>query len=105
MTGKRAAVRVDEVCDLGPGLAEPLGGVRLSAAIEAGDGDADAVVGPADPADGRRGQGGEGTDFHAVDSGSVSITPLQIDLTNRDQMPAVTQWLAPTAARVAHGFR
>ncbi|HZQ62391.1 MAG TPA: 5'/3'-nucleotidase SurE [Casimicrobiaceae bacterium] len=48
---------------------------------------------------------GEGTDFQAVDSGSVSITPLQIDLTNRDQMPAVTQWLAPTEPRVAHGFR
>ena len=48
---------------------------------------------------------GEGTDFHAVESGSVSITPLQIDLTNRDQMSAVTQWLSPTEARIAHGFR
>ncbi|MEO5700433.1 MAG: 5'/3'-nucleotidase SurE [Casimicrobiaceae bacterium] len=37
---------------------------------------------------------GEGTDFHAVESGHVSITPLQIDLSNRDQMPAVSQWLA-----------
>ncbi|MEP7206182.1 MAG: 5'/3'-nucleotidase SurE [Casimicrobiaceae bacterium] len=37
---------------------------------------------------------GEGTDFNAVESGHVSITPLQIDLSNRDQMPAVTQWLA-----------
>jgi len=36
---------------------------------------------------------GEGTDFHAVESGYVSITPLQIDLTNRDQMADVTQWL------------
>ena len=36
---------------------------------------------------------GEGTDFHAVESGYVSITPLQIDLTNRDQMEDVTQWL------------
>ncbi len=37
---------------------------------------------------------GEGTDFHAVEHGYVSITPLQIDLTNRDQMPGVAQWLA-----------
>ncbi len=37
---------------------------------------------------------GEGTDFHAVGDRRVSITPLQIDLTNRDQMPTVTQWLA-----------
>jgi 5'-nucleotidase len=37
---------------------------------------------------------GDGTDFNAVENGHVSITPLQIDLTNRDQMPAVTQWLA-----------
>ncbi|MDQ6619421.1 MAG: 5'/3'-nucleotidase SurE [Pseudomonadota bacterium] len=41
---------------------------------------------------------GEGTDFHAVESGSVSITPLQIDLTNRDQMPALTQWLSGGAS-------
>ena len=37
---------------------------------------------------------GEGTDFHAVESGYVSITPLQIDLTNRDQMSGVSAWLA-----------
>lgn len=37
---------------------------------------------------------GEGTDFHAVEEGYASITPLQIDLTNRDLMPGVAQWLA-----------
>jgi 5'-nucleotidase len=37
---------------------------------------------------------GEGTDFHAVESGFVSVTPLQIDLTNRDLMPAAAAWLA-----------
>lgn len=42
---------------------------------------------------------GEGTDFHAVDQGCVSITPLQIDLTNRDQMPIVSQWLSPMDVR------
>jgi len=35
---------------------------------------------------------GEGTDFHAVGSGYVSVTPLQIDLTNRDQMAGVARW-------------
>ena len=36
---------------------------------------------------------GEGTDFHAVEEGFVSVTPLQIDLTNRDQMPELRAWL------------
>jgi 5'-nucleotidase len=36
---------------------------------------------------------GEGTDFHAVEQRFVSITPLQIDLTNRDQMTPVAGWL------------
>jgi len=47
-------------------------------------------VGAAGPA----ADAGEGTDFHAVAGGHVSVTPLQIDLTNRDQMRAVDQWLA-----------
>jgi 5'-nucleotidase len=36
---------------------------------------------------------GEGTDFHAVSTNHVSITPLQIDLTNRDLVPIVNGWL------------
>jgi 5'-nucleotidase len=36
---------------------------------------------------------GEGTDFHAVDNGWVSITPLQIDLTHRAQMDSVSDWM------------
>jgi 5'-nucleotidase len=36
---------------------------------------------------------GEGTDFHAVEQRFVSITPLQIDLTNRDLMAPVTDWI------------
>ena len=36
---------------------------------------------------------GEGTDFHAIEAGYVSVTPLQIDLTHRDEMPHVAQWL------------
>lgn len=37
---------------------------------------------------------GEGTDFHAVAQGCVSVTPLQIDLTNRDQFDGVSRWLS-----------
>ena len=36
---------------------------------------------------------GEGTDFHAVATDRVSVTPLQIDLTNRELMPGVQGWL------------
>lgn len=32
---------------------------------------------------------GEGTDFHAIDQGDVSITPLQVDLTDHDHL---TEW-------------
>jgi len=37
---------------------------------------------------------GDGTDFHAVANGRVSITPLQMDLTRYSQLEAVTAWLA-----------
>ena len=46
-------------------------------------------VGPAGPA----ADAGEGTDFHAASEGFVSITPLQMDLTNREQMAEVSTWL------------
>jgi 5'-nucleotidase len=36
---------------------------------------------------------GEGTDFHAIASGRVSITPLQVDLTRFAQLDAVRDWL------------
>lgn len=36
---------------------------------------------------------GEGTDFHAVASRYVSLTPLQIDLTHSAQIATVRQWL------------
>jgi 5'-nucleotidase len=36
---------------------------------------------------------GAGTDFHAVDSGWVSVTPLQIDLTHAGQMDRLHDWL------------
>ncbi len=36
---------------------------------------------------------GPGTDFHAVNSGYVSITPLQVDLTNYSAFEQVSKWL------------
>ncbi|MDR2624721.1 MAG: 5'/3'-nucleotidase SurE [Zoogloeaceae bacterium] len=37
---------------------------------------------------------GEGTDFHAVATNFVSITPLQIDLTHQQQLARIRAWLA-----------
>ncbi len=37
---------------------------------------------------------GPGTDFHALANGSVSITPLQIDLTHGELLDPVRDWLA-----------
>ncbi|MYN04795.1 5'/3'-nucleotidase SurE [Pseudoduganella sp. DS3] len=37
---------------------------------------------------------GEGTDFHALASGRVSLTPLQIDLTHRQQLDSLAKALA-----------
>jgi 5'-nucleotidase len=36
---------------------------------------------------------GPGTDFGAVRDGYVSVTPLQIDLTRKDSIAPVAQWL------------
>jgi len=46
-------------------------------------------VGAAGPAQ----DAGEGTDFHALKQGFVSITPLQIDLTHQQQLASVRAWL------------
>jgi len=46
-------------------------------------------VGAAGPA----ADAGEGTDFHAVEAGFVSITPLQIDLTHRAEMSRLSAWM------------
>jgi len=37
---------------------------------------------------------GEGTDFFAVRSGFVSVTPLQVDLTRHSQTEQIQQWLS-----------
>jgi 5'-nucleotidase len=36
---------------------------------------------------------GEGTDFHATSQGCVSVTPLQVDLTHRDQLDLLRRGL------------
>jgi len=36
---------------------------------------------------------GPGTDFHAVAAGRVSVTPLQVDLSQHQQLPLVAEWL------------
>ncbi len=46
-------------------------------------------VGPA----GKAQDAGEGTDFHAVANGRVSITPLQLDLTHYQQMKTMQEWM------------
>ncbi|MGV6857925.1 MAG: 5'/3'-nucleotidase SurE [bacterium] len=50
-------------------------------------------VGPAGPEQ----DAGEGTDFHAVREGYVSITPLLADLTRHDRLDGVQAWLDPNA--------
>jgi len=47
-------------------------------------------VGAAGPAQ----DAGEGTDFHALANGFVSVTPLQIDLTHQQQLASIRSWLA-----------
>ena len=46
-------------------------------------------VGPA----GAEQDAGPGTDFHAVRSGYVSVTPLQVDLTRHQALSALSDWL------------
>ena len=41
-------------------------------------------------------EAGAGTDFHAVAAGAVSITPLQVDLTDHAALPAWRAWTAGT---------
>jgi 5'-nucleotidase len=50
-------------------------------------------VGPA----GAEQDAGPGTDFHAVRSGQVSITPLQVDLTRHSHLAALQAWVAELA--------
>lgn len=42
---------------------------------------------------GQPNDGGEGTDFYAVEQGYVSISPIQVDLTKHSQIASIHQWL------------
>jgi 5'-nucleotidase len=47
-------------------------------------------VGPAGPEQ----DAGPGTDFHAVNGGFVSVSPIHVDLTRHQALPALSDWLA-----------
>jgi len=36
---------------------------------------------------------GEGTDFHAIDNGYVSVTPLQVDMTAHSSLAKLSDWI------------
>jgi 5'-nucleotidase len=44
-------------------------------------------------------EAGEGTDFHAIANGAVSITPLQVDLSDHQRLPQWQGWLQASQAR------
>jgi 5'-nucleotidase len=46
-------------------------------------------VGPA----GKGQDAGEGTDFHAIEHGAVSVTPLRVDLTRHEAVQGISDWL------------
>jgi 5'-nucleotidase len=37
---------------------------------------------------------GEGTDFHAIEQGYASVTPLKVDLTRHSALDDLSDWLA-----------
>jgi 5'-nucleotidase len=47
-------------------------------------------VGPA----GRGQDSGAGTDFHAIENGRASVTPIKVDLTDHDRVAPLSEWLA-----------
>jgi 5'-nucleotidase len=53
-------------------------------------GDAMYWIGPAGDAR----EAGAGTDFHATANGKISVTPLQVDLTDHASLPAWRDWLS-----------
>ena len=50
-------------------------------------------IGPA----GREQDSGPGTDFHAVRTGFISITPIQVDLTRYQALEQVASWVGGLA--------
>ncbi len=58
-----------------------------------------ACVGPPGPEE----DAGPGTDFHAVNTGHVSVTPLQVDMTHFKALEAVSRWLAELTPACLNG--
>lgn len=54
-------------------------------------------IGPA----GREQDAGPGTDFHAIRSGCISITPIQVDLTRYQALEQVASWVEGLAGSLA----
>jgi len=46
---------------------------------------------------------GPGTDFHAVRSGHISITPIQVDLTRYQALERVAGWVGGLSGTLEHG--
>ena len=46
-------------------------------------------IGPA----GKGQDAGPGTDFHAIENGAVAVSPVKVDLTRHEALPAVRDWL------------
>ncbi len=46
-------------------------------------------IGPAGPGQ----DAGPGTDFHAIEHGAVAVSPVKVDLTRHEALPAVRDWL------------
>lgn len=42
---------------------------------------------------GRARDGGQGTDFYALENGYISVTPLRVDLTHTDQIGTLSAWM------------
>ena len=86
------------VPDVAPGMLRGFEATRLGkrhkaepvVKIETPRGETAYWIGPA----GGAADAGPGTDFHAVDHGRVSVTPLRMDLTHNTQLARAKQWLA-----------
>src|SRR5688572_25239644 len=57
-------------------------------------------IGPA----GAAADAGPGTDFHAVEAGRVSVTPLRMDLTHTAQLPGTKEWMTQGRGRPASAW-
>ena len=56
-------------------------------------------IGPAGPEQ----DAGPGTDFHAVRTGHISITPIHVDLTRYQALEQVASWVSGLAQGLREG--